>query len=151
MNAIHMPRRVLFLALCAVSSTGAFVVQPNHGEILTTTTTRGTSFTQLHASSGDKNNKSSWVETATKTLASGFVAASLWSAPLPTALTTPAGQPAQNVNVAMAKEMASGSGSRVNKDAESLLRYGLPVKNKEVRLYHERLLTVTSDPSRIAW
>jgi hypothetical protein len=35
--------------------------------------------------------------------------------------------------VANAKEMASGSGSRVNKDAESLLRLGLPIKNKEVR------------------
>jgi hypothetical protein len=38
-----------------------------------------------------------------------------------------------NVNmVAQAKEMASGSGSRVNKDPESLLRYGLPIDNKEV-------------------
>jgi cyclophilin family peptidyl-prolyl cis-trans isomerase len=36
--------------------------------------------------------------------------------------------------VADAKEMASGSGSRVNKDAESLLRYGLPIpKDKEIR------------------
>jgi len=34
---------------------------------------------------------------------------------------------------AVAKEMASGTGSRVNKDPESLLRYGLPIKNKEVR------------------
>jgi hypothetical protein len=34
--------------------------------------------------------------------------------------------------VASAKEMASGSGSRVNKDPESLLRYGLPIQNKEV-------------------
>jgi hypothetical protein len=33
---------------------------------------------------------------------------------------------------ANAKEMASGSGSRVNKDPESLLRYGLPISNKEV-------------------
>ena len=33
-----------------------------------------------------------------------------------------------------AKEMASGSGSRVNKDPESLLRLGLPIpKDKEVR------------------
>jgi hypothetical protein len=38
-----------------------------------------------------------------------------------------------NRNVANAKEMASGSGSRVNKDPESLLRYGLPIQNKEVR------------------
>lgn len=36
-------------------------------------------------------------------------------------------------SVASAKEMASGSGTRVNKDPESLLRYGLPIKNKEVR------------------
>jgi hypothetical protein len=34
---------------------------------------------------------------------------------------------------ASAKEMASGSGSRVNKDPESLLRYGLPIQSKEVR------------------
>jgi len=33
----------------------------------------------------------------------------------------------------LAKEMASGTGSRVNKDPESLLRYGLPIQNKEVR------------------
>jgi hypothetical protein len=38
---------------------------------------------------------------------------------------------------ASAKEMASGSGSRVNKDAESLLRYSLPIKNKEVRKYFQ--------------
>ncbi|KAL7519481.1 hypothetical protein ACHAWX_004236 [Stephanocyclus meneghinianus] len=36
-------------------------------------------------------------------------------------------------SVANAKEMASGTGSRVNKDPESLLRYGLPIDNKEVR------------------
>lgn len=35
--------------------------------------------------------------------------------------------------MANAKEMASGTGSRVNKDPESLLRYGLPIDNKEVR------------------
>ena len=35
---------------------------------------------------------------------------------------------------AVAKELASGSGSRVNKDPESLLRLGLPISNKEVRL-----------------
>jgi len=37
-------------------------------------------------------------------------------------------------SVASAKEMASGSGTRVNKDPESLLRYGLPIKNKDVRI-----------------
>jgi len=40
----------------------------------------------------------------------------------------------QSTLVADAKEMASGSGSRVNKDPESLLRYGLPIpKDKEIR------------------
>ena len=38
----------------------------------------------------------------------------------------------EQVFAANAKEKASGSGSRVNKDAESLLRYGLPIQNKEV-------------------
>jgi hypothetical protein len=37
-----------------------------------------------------------------------------------------------NTYAASAKEMASGSGSRVNKDPESLLRLGLPINNKEV-------------------
>jgi hypothetical protein len=34
--------------------------------------------------------------------------------------------------IASAREKASGTGSRVNKDPESLLRLGLPIKNKEV-------------------
>ena len=34
--------------------------------------------------------------------------------------------------VADAQDKASATGSRVNKDAESLLRLGLPIKNKEV-------------------
>ena len=37
----------------------------------------------------------------------------------------------QNV-VASAKDKASATGSRVNKDAESLLRLGLPINSKEV-------------------
>ena len=41
--------------------------------------------------------------------------------------------------VANAKEMASGSGSRVNKDPESLLRYGLPIKNNEVCIWKKYL------------
>lgn len=44
--------------------------------------------------------------------------------------------------IASAKEMASGTGSRVNKDPESLLRLGLPIKNKEVRWSWKRLYQV---------
>lgn len=67
----------------------------------------------------------SWTEIVGKTFCSGLVAASIWSSPvLPFA--------PDMSNVAVAKEMASASGSRVNKDADSLLRYGLPINNKEV-------------------
>lgn len=69
------------------------------------------------------------------------IAASLWAAPAIIAPMTssyfpmtPSGQ--NNVmiaaSIASAKEMASGTGTRVNKDPESLLRYGLPINNKEV-------------------
>jgi len=47
--------------------------------------------------------------------------------------------------VSHAKEMASGSGSRVNKDAESLLRYGLPIQNKEVRKFQATVESIKQD------
>ena len=87
---------------------------------------------QLNASPND-------LETTVKNALSGVaLATALWTAPA-----TLAGQTAHFPNLAdngviassmaSAKEMASGTGSRVNKDAESLLRYGLPIDNKEVR------------------
>ena len=65
------------------------------------------------------------------------MAAAIWVSPLmlihPDVGVT-SNQMIHNNFVADAKEMASGSGSRVNKDPESLLRYGLPIpKDKEVR------------------
>ena len=93
-----------------------------------------------HASS-KLNAKSNDLETTVKAALSGAVlATALWTAPA-----TLAGQNthfpsfANDVvtsSVASAKELASGSGSRVNKDAESLLRYGLPINNKEVSSSH---------------
>lgn len=86
---------------------------------------------QLNANSND-------LERTVKNALSGVaLATALWTAPA-----TIAGQAAHfpsfengvvSTSVASAKEMASGTGSRVNKDAESLLRYGLPIDNKEVR------------------
>ncbi|KAL9179450.1 hypothetical protein ACHAXT_008740 [Thalassiosira profunda] len=68
------------------------------------------------------------------------LAAALWAAPAtmagPVASSFPSVASGNNViasSVASAKEMASGTGTRVNKDPESLLRYGLPINNKEVR------------------
>ena len=86
------------------------------------------------------NNIESMKQEAKKTLATAFFAATLWASPsvllgLPQQQydsTTP-NIPYASTVVASAKEMASGSGSRVNKDPESLLRYGLPINNKEVR------------------
>lgn len=47
--------------------------------------------------------------------------------------------------VSYAKEMASGSGARVNKDADSLLRYGLPIQNKEVRKFQASVEGIKQD------
>lgn len=73
-------------------------------------------------------------------VATAFLSASLWASPaalmgLPQVATNvEKAAVAPWVSVANAKEMASGTGSRVNKDPESLLRLGLPINNKEVRL-----------------
>eukprot|EP00536_Pseudo-nitzschia_multiseries_P010451 jgi/Psemu1/259002/estExt_Genewise1Plus.C_3190021 len=50
----------------------------------------------------------------------------------------------QNV-VAGAKDKASATGSRVNKDAESLLRLGLPINSKEVRELQSSLEGIKQD------
>jgi len=47
--------------------------------------------------------------------------------------------------VASAKDKASATGSRVNKDAESLLRLGLPINSKEVRELQTDLETIKQD------
>lgn len=78
------------------------------------------------------------VDATVKGAISGMaLAAALWVAPATIAGPVISHFPGNNViasSVASAKEMASGSGTRVNKDPESLLRYGLPINNKEVRL-----------------
>ena len=78
--------------------------------------------------------------------AASFLTAALWTSPsimninnINSNYNNPLWNTVQSTLVADAKEMASGSGSRVNKDPESLLRYGLPIpKDKEVRAraYH---------------
>mmetsp|Transcript_5139 Transcript_5139/g.6639 ORF Transcript_5139/g.6639 Transcript_5139/m.6639 type:complete len:502 (-) Transcript_5139:199-1704(-) len=73
-------------------------------------------------------------------MASTLIAAALWVSPAALMNNVEGGPSFVNdirtSVVADAKEMASASGSRVNKDAESLLRYGLPIpKDKEVRKF----------------
>jgi hypothetical protein len=79
-------------------------------------------------------------EHVAKTLAAAVFAASLWAAP---ASDLPFLGP-QSTSTAIAKEMASGSGSRVNKDPESLLRLGLPINNNEVRFVALRCVCASS-------
>lgn len=74
------------------------------------------------------------VLTATTVLTVGWWFSSIAAPYLPPSYDNPNSFHPIMLNVANAKEMASGSGSRVNKDPESLLRYGLPIQNKEVRL-----------------
>jgi hypothetical protein len=106
--------------------------------LLTTSTTShkaSSSLSSLSATGSKSNgdnvnvNVNNLVSMGQKAVASALLAATLWSSPAPNLpfMTT---QPSSMV--ANAKEMASGTGSRVNKDAESLLRYGLPINNNEV-------------------
>lgn len=112
------------------------------------TRTRTTPF--LNASTKPSQNENIVVDTleavdaTVKGAMSGMaLAAALWVAPATMAGPLSSAFPnyvANNNNnmisssIANAKEMASGSGTRVNKDPESLLRLGLPIKNKEVSL-----------------
>jgi len=79
-------------------------------------------------------------------LTAAVIAASVWASPF--TLMNEQFHPSlsNNNNMAYAKEMASGSGSRVNKDPESLLRYGLPIPNdKEIRKLQSQLEETRND------
>ncbi len=71
-----------------------------------------------------------------KAFAVSLLSVFLWSSPTITTTLSHDGHLSRTYelsnNIVSAKEMASGSGSRVNKDPESLLRYGLPIDNQEV-------------------
>ena len=112
-------------ALAVAVSSSAFV-QPS------TRTVRSTS-TQLAAA---QQQGSSWQQNLAKAASTAFVTAALWGAPAVVQNSQWNGLSA----AANAKEMASGSGSRVNKDPESLLRYGLPINNKEVSAFSKNIL-----------
>jgi hypothetical protein len=134
-------RQLLLLGVVVtlqVTTTAAFVVNPSLAAVKSgPVNTHGRPMTLLAAApnnSNSKNKNSNPLDVLStnlgKALATTFlVTASLWSTPGVTS-----SSPFFPNQQAMAKEMASGSGSRVNKDPESLLRYGLPINNKEVRI-----------------
>jgi hypothetical protein len=127
-------RQLLLIAVVSTLSTAFVINGPSShtvGPSLATESAHGRPMTALAAAPDNQNSNSNKNHplhvNIGKALATTFlVTASLWSAPAVTSPVFPNQQ-------AMAKEMASGSGARVNKDAESLLRYGLPINNKEVR------------------
>lgn len=78
-----------------------------------------------------------WKEQVGRIFATGMVTASLWASPAAVQNIPFVNQASTAIfqsSVANAKQMASASGSRVNKDPDSLLRYGLPINSKEVSL-----------------
>lgn len=68
-----------------------------------------------------------------KLAATACMVATIWGTTITTTIPILSSSDLCVTTTAVAKEMASGSGSRVNKDPESLLRYGLPIVNNEVR------------------
>mmetsp|Transcript_19260 Transcript_19260/g.32512 ORF Transcript_19260/g.32512 Transcript_19260/m.32512 type:complete len:463 (-) Transcript_19260:124-1512(-) len=120
----------LFLLGSQIASTSAFAPQ-----------TVQNARTSLYATNPQQNvvDTIESIDATVKGALSGMaLAAALWTAPALMAGTmdqfpSVVSNDAFSSSIASAKEMASGSGTRVNKDPESLLRYGLPIKNKEVR------------------
>lgn len=103
------------------------------------------------STSASSSSPLSWIG---KVVATTAITISLWGIPPPFLLDVPFTDgshahvnPISPLFLASAKEMASGTGSRVNKDADSLLRLGLPIQNKEVRSLQEALETIKYDIS----
>lgn len=130
----------LFLLGSSVAPTNAFAPQARS---INTPAVR-TSAIYATKPQNDNNNVFDTLENVDATIKGAIsgmaLAAALWAAPAtmagPMSSNFPSVASGNNViasSVASAKEMASGSGTRVNKDPESLLRYGLPINNKEVR------------------
>lgn len=118
-----------------VASTNAFAPQAR--------TTNAARAAPLYATKPQNDNVVDAIESIDATVKGALsgmaLAAALWAAPAtmagPVASSFPSIASNNNViasSVASAKEMASGTGTRVNKDPESLLRLGLPIDNKEV-------------------
>ena len=121
----------LFLLGAQIASTSAFAPQ----------TVQNTRTTSLYATKSQTNvvDVIESIDATVKGAMSGIaLAAAVWTAPALMAGTMDqfpnvASNEVFSSSIASAKEKASGSGTRVNKDPESLLRYGLPINNKEVR------------------
>lgn len=109
----------------ATSTAAAFTVLPQN---------RALERSGVKVSATNDAESNSWQNQIGKLLTTGLVTASLWAAPavVQDAFQGIGAPEIMTSSAANAKQMASASGSRVNKDPESLLRYGLPINSKEV-------------------
>lgn len=136
----------LFLLLA--SSSQAFVVL---SPTTTTSLSSSSSSPSLSATTDNNNddtnsNNNNSIQTIVSNMAGfAFATSVMWSAPAMMPSILPDNYSNNPNVVAMAIEKASGSGSRVNKDADSLLRYGLPITNKEVRQLQSTIETINTD------
>lgn len=120
-----------FFSSMAIASAAAFSLQP----INRFSTQQRHEGVSLSAQLSEDENPSDWKDQFGKMLVTGLVSASLWASPAAIQESAFGGTEGPQIfqsSVANAKQMASASGSRVNKDPESLLRYGLPINSKEV-------------------
>ena len=123
------------IAASAVSTVSAFVTPPSLAFLMDTPSktdsrrSKTTTTSPLFATNSDP--KGTLVSHMAKQMAAALILGStFWASPAAIAPMFPSTIVADGV--AHAKDKASGSGSRVNKDPESLLRYGLPIQNNEV-------------------
>jgi hypothetical protein len=104
------------------------------------------SITELSALPSNNNNNNNGNDNVfAKAFATAAMTCFLWGAPGVVAEQAVNNHilPMDNIPqflTAQAKDKASATGSRVNKDAESLLRLGLPIDNKQVRHMQHFLL-----------
>lgn len=125
-------------AIAASFSSSAFAFTPTSTSSRKFGVSHKTTSLQSHS---NKNNENMFNE-AKSALTSAALAGLLWVSPMVATVGLNYDVVGNNNNMLLenirtsvvsdAKEMASASGSRVNKDADSLLRYGLPINNKEV-------------------
>lgn len=136
------------LLSCTSASAFAPSINSNTNTVISSTSTAS----GLYAERSNNNEKNSFPDQVKGVMASTLMAAALWASPPALFNTIDVGSNNNMMNeirttvVADAKEMASGSGSRVNKDPESLLRYGLPIpKDKEVRKFQGVIEDIRQD------
>lgn len=138
-------------AIAASFSSSAFAFTPTSTSSRKFGVSHKTTSLQSHS---NKNNENMFNE-AKSALTSAALAGLLWVSPMAATVGLNNDVVGNNNNMLLenirtsvvsdAKEMASASGSRVNKDADSLLRYGLPINNKEVRELQAKIEGIVYD------